>query len=146
MSTVAICPGGFALDVGGCTDVRHWWALSADVAEAVVVLNLAWMSRSRLAWMSRTSGPGSLAQLGVRYEARAAVDTGTLTAWPIRLAPAIIRDRRGNCLDLSCYHAARLRWQGHPDARVLITVPTGAAEGHAVVIVGRHTVDPMELV
>lgn len=125
---------GFALDLGGAVELADWWPIAAAVGEGIVQANLAWM-RAASGRVRR------LHELGVVYE------PSTLRGreWPVRLAPAVVEARRGNCLDLCCYHAAYLRLHGTPTARVRIIVPHDADTGHAVVVGPFPTVDPLEL-
>jgi hypothetical protein len=134
MSSACATATGFALDLGS-TSLADWWPIAANLAEGIVRANVASMR-------GRTMPP--IRSLRVRFEPIAELVGGTL--WPVRLAPAVVRDRVGNCLDLAAYHAAFLRLHHGVDARVRIVVPDHGVEGHAVVVTPRNvTVDPMEL-
>lgn len=136
MSAVACASAkGFCLELGS-TSLADWWPIAAALSEGLVQANVAAM---------RGGSMPALTELGVRFEPIVELAHGR---WPIRLAPAVVRDRVGNCLDLAAYHAAYLRrLSGGGDALVRIVVPADGVEGHAVVFLprARITIDPMRM-
>lgn len=124
---------GYCLDLGpAAPDPLLWWQSAAELAEAVVRTNVLWMR-------ARGEAVPELDALEVRYEpsdAKLYAPKGAARGrrlWPVRYASAVLAEGCGNCFDLACYEAARLRLLGKA-ARVTIQFSTDdAASGHAVV-------------
>jgi hypothetical protein len=81
--------------------------------------------------------------LRLRYTPRPALFVGERLAQGLRLAPAIVHDRQGSCIDLSCYCAALHRLRGRADARVDFRVDPIKQRGHALVVGLDFEFDPM---
>jgi hypothetical protein len=138
---------GYCLDLGpAAPDPLLWWQSAAELAEAIVRTNVLWMR-------ARGEPMPELDALEVRYQPSDAKLYAPKSAakgaargrrlWPVRYAPAVLDERCGNCFDLACYEAARLRLLGQA-ARVIIQFSADDGEsGHAVVrLASNQILDP----
>jgi len=125
-------------EVGPVASATDWWPMARAIAEGAVLANMAWMTRRNLAELD-------LEVLGVRYMPRPAVRIGEVLGQGIRLAPALVQDREGSCIDLACHAAALRRLRGQPDARVEFCIDELSQRGHAVVLGRDFSFDPTHL-
>ncbi len=122
-------------EVGPVGAAADWWAMAEAIAEGAVRANVAWLRR-------RDLDTFAFEKLRLRYSPRPALRLGDGLAQGVRLAPALVHERTGSCIDLACYCAALLRLRGRADARVSFRVDRVNARGHAVVIGDELEFDP----
>lgn len=126
---------GIVCEVGPVASADDWWSMAVAIAEGAVLANVAWMRRRELAELD-------VVRLRLRYSPRPALRVGDGLAQGLRLAPALILEREGSCIDLACYCAALERLRGRADAKVLFRIDRIKERGHAVVIGDRFEFDP----
>lgn len=134
MSSTSARLGAFVIELGSF-DPEDWWALARTQAEAAVRLNRAWLERHRVPLLG-------LVELGVRYVPTRNLPIpglAGLLAQPIRLAPVVLRDKIGSCLDLAAYVAAVERCRGRK-AKVEIQILDDDT-AHAIVVCDHFTID-----
>jgi hypothetical protein len=122
-------------EVGPVASADDWWAMAAAIAEGAVLANVAWLRR-------RDLDEYALERLRLRYSPRPALRVGDDLAQGLRLAPALIHEREGSCMDLACYGAAHCRLRGRPSARVSFRIDRIQERGHAVVVGDGFEFDP----
>ena len=122
-------------EVGPVGSADDWWSMVAAIAEGAVLANVAWLRRRELAEFE-------LERLRVRYSPRPALHVGDNLGQGLRLAPALVHERMGSCIDLACYCAAFERLRGRPDAQVQFRIDRIKQRGHALVIGDRFEFDP----
>ena len=122
-------------EVGPIGSSADWWAMAEAIAEGAVRANMAWLRRRNLEAFA-------FDKLRLRYSPRPALLLGEGLAQGIRLAPALVHERTGSCIDLACYYAALLRLRGRADARVSFRVDRVSACGHALVTGEGFELDP----
>ena len=123
-------------ETGPVASADDWWAMASAIAEGAVLANVAWMRRRALDELD-------MDRLRLRYSPRPALMVGESLGQGIRLAPALVHDREGSCIDLSCYGAALSRLRGRTDARVEFRIDTIKQRGHALVVGSDFEFDPM---
>jgi len=123
-------------ETGPVASAADWWAIAAAIAEGAVLANIAWMQRRSLEELD-------VGRLRLRYSPRPAIHVGDSLGQGLRLAPAIVHDREGSCIDLSCYCAALSRLRGRPDTRVEFRIDPLNQRGHALVVGSDFEFDPM---
>jgi hypothetical protein len=122
-------------EAGPVASAEDWWAMAAAIAEGAVLANIAWLRRRELDELE-------LERLRLRYSPRPALHVGDNLAQGLRLAPALVHERVGSCIDLACYCAALLRLRGRADARVQFRIDRIQERGHAVVVGSDFEFDP----
>ena len=122
-------------EVGPVASADDWWLMAAAIAEGAVLANIAWMRRRELDELA-------LDRLRVRYSPRPALRVEESLGQGIRLAPALVLEREGSCIDLACYSAAYERLRGRADAKVQFRIDRIKQRGHALVIGERFEFDP----
>ncbi len=123
-------------ETGPVASSEDWWSMAAAIAEGAVRANMAWMRRRELDELD-------IERLRFRYSPRPALVVGPSLAQAIRLAPALVHDREGSCIDLACYCAALSRLRGRVDTRVEFRIDTIKQRGHAIVVGSDFEFDPM---
>ncbi len=122
-------------ETGPVASADDWWAMAVAIAEGAVLANMAWMRRRDLDELE-------IDRLSLRYTPRPALFVGERLGQGIRLAPALVHDRQGSCIDLSCFCAAHRRLRGRVDARVEFRIDALAQRGHAIVVGSDFEFDP----
>jgi len=122
-------------EAGPVAAAEDWWAMASAIAEGAVLANMAWMRR-------RAHDELDPVALRISYSPRPALRVGDGLAQGLRLAPALILEREGSCIDLACFYAARERLLGRSDARVHFQIDRISERGHAVVVGDRFMFDP----
>lgn len=122
-------------ETGPVASADDWWAMAAAIAEGAVLANMAWMRRRDLDELD-------VDRLRLRYTPRPALFVGESLGQGIRLAPALVHDREGSCIDLSCFCAALERLSGRVDARVEFRIDAIKQRGHAIVVGRGFEFDP----
>lgn len=122
-------------ETGPVASAADWWAMAQAIAEGATLANVAWMRRRELAELE----PG---RLGLRYSPRPALHVGEGLGQGLRLAPALVHEREGSCIDLACFFAALERLRGREDARVEFRIDRINQRGHAIVIGEGFELDP----
>lgn len=123
-------------ETGPVASADDWWAMAAAIAEGAVLANMAWMRRRSLDELD-------VGRLRLRYTPRPALHVGASLGQGIRLAPALVHDREGSCIDLSCYCAALHRLRGRIQSRVEFRIDPIKQRGHALVVSPGFEFDPM---
>lgn len=122
-------------EAGPVASAQDWWAMAAAIAEGAVLANMAWMRRRELDELD-------FDRLRLRYSPRPALHVGEGLAQGLRLAPALIHEREGSCIDLACYCAALRRLRGQTQVRVQFRIDPLQQRGHALVVGPEFQFDP----
>ena len=122
-------------EVGPVASAKDWWAMAAAIAEGAVLANMAWMRRREL-------GELDFDALRLSYSPRPALRVVECLAQGLRLAPALVHERTGSCIDLACFCAALERLRGRSDARVQFRIDPLMQSGHALVVGADFSFDP----
>jgi hypothetical protein len=123
-------------ETGPVASADDWWAMAAAIAEGAVLANMAWMRRRSLDELD-------MGRLRLRYTPRPALHVGESLGQGIRLAPALVHDREGSCIDLSCFYTSLHRLRGRVDTRVEFRIDPIKQRGHALVVSPGFEFDPM---
>lgn len=147
MSPSAIRLRGFTISCGPPIGDVDWWALQRGICEGIVCANRLWMRGRDLSVLD-------LETCEVRYVPSAPIYAGGGLHQQARLAPAVLHDREGSCVDLSCWLVALMRERAgvredsprsRSLARVEFQLDPITQSGHAIARVRGQVWDPASL-